>query len=260
MDLNLIVSLPQIVVTRGDFDYNLASHLKAIHDSANQGADLVVFPELSLTGYELDIAREWSPVTASCIFAKLAEAATSYNVTLLVGCPIHIENSEKPAIGAVILSPCGQRDLYLKQHLHTGEEEYCIAGDKAFCLELNGLKLGIGICADFTVPQHAQSAKRSGCHAYLSSALISDEGYVTDAEILANIAKDNAFPVLLSNHISKTGGWLACGKNSVWDHQGRCQGSAPEYQVGIYLVNITRVNNSKQSAQINKVEWIANSA
>ena len=46
----------QISATPGDVEKNLAQHIDAIHAAASQGADAVVFPELSLTGYEPELA------------------------------------------------------------------------------------------------------------------------------------------------------------------------------------------------------------
>ncbi len=49
----LRIALAQINTRLGDLQANLDKHLSYIKDAKNQGADLLVFPELSLTGYAL---------------------------------------------------------------------------------------------------------------------------------------------------------------------------------------------------------------
>jgi predicted amidohydrolase len=51
--MNLKVSLAQINPRLGDVEANLALHLKNIELAAQQGLELLIFPELSLTGYRL---------------------------------------------------------------------------------------------------------------------------------------------------------------------------------------------------------------
>ena len=59
MKAPLQVSLAQCDAVLGDVDKNLEAHLSGIETAVEQGAGLVVFPELSLTGYQLrDLARE----------------------------------------------------------------------------------------------------------------------------------------------------------------------------------------------------------
>ena len=56
--MSVTISLAQIPVVRGNWKENLKQHLKMIEQSSNYNADVVVFPELSFTGYELDLAEE----------------------------------------------------------------------------------------------------------------------------------------------------------------------------------------------------------
>jgi len=197
----------------------ILSHLRYITESSALGADLVIFPELSLTGYELTLASELAVEKDCAIFHTLSRSAIENNITMVVGCPLK-NGSAKPSIGAVICFANGDIDYYTKQYLHTGEDKYCCAGKQGYQFSVAGHQITLAICADFTEPKHAQDAAKQGADLYVVSAMISASGYALDSAILSEIASTHRMPVLLSNHISKTGGWDACGKNSVWSASG----------------------------------------
>lgn len=220
MKTSVTISLAQVPVTRGDFGANLECHLKMIEQSSEYNADVVVFPELSLTGYELDLAAQSAFSLEPSNFKALSNASVDNEIIVIAGCPLTICNSSKPTIGAVICFPNGEVQFYSKQYLHDGEDQYCSFGSTDYFFYVNGYQVALAICADFTKREHSQEAKKLGADIYVVSALISDQGFVTDSKILSAIASEHRFPVLLSNHISVTGGWATCGKSTVWNTRG----------------------------------------
>src|SRR6185436_19684865 len=84
MKINL--ALAQIATKLGDVQCNLEKHLDYIKRATEQKADLIVFPELSLTGYvlqDLVATVAHKPVADDPIFKPLLEA--SQNLDLVVG-------------------------------------------------------------------------------------------------------------------------------------------------------------------------------
>ncbi len=220
MKTPVTISLAQIPVVRGELESNLSQHLNMIEHSAKHQADLVVFPELSLTGYELDLAQQLALTPESDLFTVLSQSAVKNQITVIAGCPLKSETNVKPTIGAVICMPDGSKQFYSKQYLHEGEDKFCSNGSTDYLLYINGNKIALAICADFVSPEHSQRAAELGADAYIASALISEKGFATDAKILSGIASKHSFPVLLSNHISTTGGWATFGNNSLWNESG----------------------------------------
>jgi len=214
------ISLAQIPVARGDLRANLGHHLKMIEQSSNHNADIVVFPELSLIGYELDLAAELAFAPESSSFKELSQAAVESEVIVIAGCSLSFNIASKPAIGAVVCFPDGLVQFYSKQYLHKGEEKYCTCGFDDYFLDVNGYRIALAICADFSCPEHSQRARALGADIYIVSALISESGFDEDAKVLSGISAASKLPVLLSNHISNTGGWSACGNNSIWSAAG----------------------------------------
>lgn len=216
----ITVSLAQVPIVKGSVRRNLDTHLSYIAKSSRVGADVVIFPELSLTGYELELAETLACQEDAAELKALSKAAIDHSIVVVAGCPL-VTATTKPTIGAVVCFPNGNIEFYAKQYLHDGEEVYCSAGTNDYFFTINGYRLALAICADFSEPMHAARAAEQGADMYITSALISESGYDADARILSNIAAQHQIPVLLSNHISQTGGWAACGRNALWDSTGK---------------------------------------
>lgn len=220
MKTGITISLAQIPVVKADLRENLSHHLTMIEQSSSYKADMVVFPELSLTGYELELAQELAMPQDSSVFTELSQASVENEIIVIAGCPLKSNNSTRPTIGAVICFPNGSIEFYSKQYLHEGEDKYYSHGSVDYLLNVKGRRIALAICADFSLPEHSSKARELGADIYIASALISDKGFDADAKILSDIAATQNFPVLLSNHISATGGWSACGNNSIWNASG----------------------------------------
>jgi predicted amidohydrolase len=70
--------------------------------------------------------------------------------------------------------------------------------------------------------------------------LISETGYEADARLLSTMAKRHQFPVLLSNHLSNTGGWQTAGKNGGWNTFGELAIVAEERVPSLVLVDVSQ--------------------
>ncbi|MYM59375.1 carbon-nitrogen hydrolase family protein [Vibrio sp. OCN044] len=237
MQSNLTIALAQCPVIRGDLNTNLNQHLIHIKHAASLGAQLVVFPELSLTGYELDLANELALESSDRLFDELSKISKNNNIMVIAGCFLASKGT-KPHIGSVICSPCGKVDFYSKQYLHHGEEQYCSAGEKNYQFTIGEHNIALAVCADFSNPEHAQNAIENKANLYLVSALISPSGYRHDAEILSKIAYHHQLPTLLCNHISRTGGWETCGNNSVWSSNGEQVAGSNNKRSGALLCSL----------------------
>lgn len=218
---DVIFALVQYQAIKGRIDLNLKMHLEHVALAAENGADIVVFPELSLTGYEPELAsdlaitidNEADPVKL------LSEAAQEQGVIVISGCPLQSDET-RPYIGALISYPSGESNHYRKQYLHPGESDYFIAGNERYVIRCKGQQIALAICADFCSPDHAADAKAAGADAYLCSVLISENGFAVDSQLLQSRALENGFPVLMANYSGETGGWESCGKSRTWGSDG----------------------------------------
>ncbi len=153
------VALAQIAPVLGRVDVNLARHHELIEQARADGADLVVFPELGLTGYQLqDLASEVSMRLDDPRLADLAAATKDLSIVV----SFVEESADHRLFIAAALIEDGQichvhRKLFLPTYGLFDERRFFAAGDVLRTVPSRlGIGVGIAICEDFwhlTVPQ-----------------------------------------------------------------------------------------------------------
>ena len=153
------VALAQMAPALGQLDVNLARHHELIKEARSKGADLVVFPELGLTGYQLqDLAAEVAIRLDDPRLADLAAAASDMSV---IASFVEESADHRLFIAAALLEDGEIRHVHRKLFLPTyglfDERRFFAPGDilRAVPSRL-GVGMGMAICEDFwhlTVPQ-----------------------------------------------------------------------------------------------------------
>jgi predicted amidohydrolase len=214
-----VVAAAQSSSVKGELEKNLQTHIQFIERAAKEGVNLIVFPELSLTGYEPELAAKLAINLDSPCLAPLKALAIGLNITIIAGAPLRL-TSEKPQLGAFILSPHFST-VYAKQHLHPGEEVFFLPGSEAYVVAVNHMKVGVAICADISQASHPKEAARLGATLYAAGVLITPGGYAADASLVQSYAQRHHMAVVLANHSSPTGAYLAAGRSAIWDERGQ---------------------------------------
>jgi predicted amidohydrolase len=227
----LVFAAAQCSVRAGDMPENIRRHLVFMDMAHRHGVRFLLFPELSLTGYEPALAdafarKAGSPALAA-LLAPLRARARDTGMTVAVGLPLRPESGGKPLVAACILHADGALTVHTKQHLHGGEERYFGAGAGGGPLAIGALPVALSICADFGVPGHAADAARAGARLYAASVLVGEGGYATDTAILAGHARTHRMAVLMANHGGATGGWSAAGRSAFWNDDGALVAAVP---------------------------------
>ena len=221
------IAAAQSISVPGDVPANLLIHMQFIAAAQAAGVELMVFPELSLSGYEL-------PRLAGCLLqpgdaclVPLREAARASGMTVVVGAPLAGAGG-KPAIGALSFFPDGECSVYRKQYLDPSEEAFAASGavgsrrhalgDESFVL---------AICADTNHEPHAEAAAASGASLYLASVLFSVSAYAQDAGKLRHYAERFDMGVLLANHGGPSGAYQSAGRSAFWAPGGEPVVTAP---------------------------------
>ncbi len=171
----LSVALAQIEPRLGDVPTNLASHLGIITEAAGRGTDLVVFPELSLTGYFLkDLVPEVAIRLDSAEARELAAACRT--TSALVGCVL--ESDDSRFYNAAVLFSGGEvrhvhRKVYLPTYGLFDEQRYLAAGDRFEAVDLavpghaRTWRCGILLCEDMWHPSAAALLARQGVDVFV---------------------------------------------------------------------------------------------
>ena len=223
---NLDICAAQYCSTAGDLSTNIARHIQFMELAARQGIDFLLFPELSLTGYEPSLARELAQTPDAEVLQPLRELARQSAMTTVVGLPLHQPSSDAIMIGALIFAADGSQTTYTKQHLHSGEEAVFSPGYGGALLDIGSEHVALSICADLTCPSHAHTAALKGAGVYAASVLISENGYARDSGLLQGYAKEHPMGVLMANHGGHSGGWACAGRSAFWSPGGNLVVSA----------------------------------
>jgi predicted amidohydrolase len=150
---SLRIALAQLAPRLGDLDANLERHRSIVGDARRDGADLVVFPELGLTGYLLqDLAAEVAIRLDDPRLAGLA-AETSGGTSVIVSF-VEESGDHRLFIAAALLEDGEVRHVHRKVFLPTygqfDERRFFAPGDTIRATPSNlGVGVGIAVCEDF---------------------------------------------------------------------------------------------------------------
>jgi NAD+ synthase (glutamine-hydrolysing) len=153
LSMNLTIALAQINTRLGDVEANLEKHLAYVRESRKAGADLVVFPELSLTGYVLqDLASSVAlrPTIDDPVFRRLLQA--SQDIDMVVGF-VDEDTRSRFYIAGAYLSRGEVVHVHHKVYLPTygmfDEGRFFAPGDEVKAFDTRFGRMGLLICEDF---------------------------------------------------------------------------------------------------------------
>ena len=140
---------------------NAALHAEAIRRA---GARVVVFPELSISGYELH-APSLRPDDPR--LNPIARACEETGSVALVGVPLEGAGG-RSHIAMLAISDSGSEVAYRKVWLGAEETTRFSPGPGPEVLEVDGWRLGLGICRDTGIVEHAADTAALGVDAYVA--------------------------------------------------------------------------------------------
>jgi NAD+ synthase (glutamine-hydrolysing) len=151
--MKINVGLGQLAPRLADMDHNLVVHLDMVREAVDKEVDLLIFPELSLTGYRLcEKAYDLAIRTADDdpVFSQLLEASRQLD---LVASFVEVDERERYYISAVYLSQGllvhRHRKIYLPTYGMFDEGKYFAPGDQAQSFDTRFGRIGLLICEDF---------------------------------------------------------------------------------------------------------------
>ena len=198
---------------------NVLHHGNLVRLAAKRHAKVVVFPELSLTGYEPTLAADAAIESHDSQLKPLQNLSDKLDVAIIAGCPIRSHES-KPYIGAFVIRPKQPIKSYRKRFLHSGEEQHFEPGADVFVCAVHGKTLGIAICADLSNATHPLDVANSGAASYAAGVAMTPGG-IGEAEInMATYASRYGFLSVMANYASPTGGYQMAGRSAIWDESG----------------------------------------
>ncbi len=194
-----------------DVAANAAAHAAVVRAA---GARVVVFPELSLTGYELD-----APALApdDPLLAPIVAACAETGSLALAGAPVPGEY-----IAMLAIHETGAEVAYRKMWLGEVEAERFEPGGEPAVIGVDGWRLGLAICKDTGIPQHASDTAALGIDVYVAGVLESADRAAVQPERARRVAADHHVWVAVASFAGSTGGGYdhAAGGSAIWSPDG----------------------------------------
>lgn len=213
------IALAQIQSVKGDIAKNISRHTGFINNAVKHGVDFILFPELSITGYEPSLASELAVTMNDDRFDVFRELSGKENVIIGIGAPIKKQNGT--AIALILFEPSGDRWVYEKKYLHADELPWFIPGENLPVLNFHKTKIALAICYELSVEMHAQIAHEAGASVYLSSVAKSAGGMKKASERLSQICRQYQMISLLVNSVGPNDDFVSSGNSGVWNREGQ---------------------------------------
>ncbi len=214
----MIVAAAQVRSVPGNFTANTDTHLAAVGVAARNGADMVVFPELSLTGYEPSLAGELAFDLSDDGLQEFSKESEGLGITIGVGIPTRTNG--KPRISQAFFMPGHKEILYSKQHLHDDELPFFTAGDSQASLEIDGETVIPAICYESLVPHHAENAAELGATAYVACVAKHERGVIKAHSYFPEAARGNQFTLIMCNAVGPSDNFVSAGNSAAWNRRG----------------------------------------
>jgi len=231
----MIFATAQTIPKRGDIDANLLEHYRLVKLASANGAQLIVFPELSITGYEREDAAQLAFSENDSRLDDLKKSAIENKITIIAGAPVRMESNL--FLGEFCISPEGSVSIYTKQFLHTGEEIfYQPSFDYDPVIEIEDERISCAICADIDNPEHPEKAGRKNSSTYVASIFFSPNGIPTAHESLQKYASQYRMNVLMSNFGGDSYGSPSGGRSAFWNSKGELIAQMKDSGSGLLLV------------------------
>lgn len=227
-DLRLAVAQPPC--TAGDVSANVVAHAVLVRAAA---ARVVVFPELSLTGYELD-----APLldVDDPRLGPLVDACAITGTTALVGAPV-----AGPHIGMLAVDGNGARVAYRKVNPGGSETVRFRPGPCPEVLEVDGWRLGLAVCRDTGVAAHAESTAALGIDVYVAGLVHGPADDVVQEERAVRVAAEQGVWVAFASFAGATGGGYdeTAGRSGIWSPAGKLIDRAGREPGGLARATLT---------------------
>ena len=218
------VSVAQISCSLGDSDANLSRVRDFSRRAKEAGSQLIVFPEMTDTGYSMPVIQQHASDWKTGFVASLKDIAKELSIAIVSGVSERdgssIYNSQVlvDAKGDIVAK-------YRKTHLYAVapvEEQTCFAPGDAFAsFTLCGLRFGFSICYDLRFPEiYRNLTTEQNVGAFLISSawpFPRDE----HLRVLSQArAIENQSYVILSNRVGKDNDLSFCGNSAIIDPRG----------------------------------------
>ncbi|MCW3092640.1 MAG: carbon-nitrogen hydrolase family protein [Ferruginibacter sp.] len=244
------ICLAQTRPVKGDIQSNIDHHKTLINLAVANGAGIIIFPELSLTGYEPALAEELAIHPDDERLEDFQQISDSAPVIIGVGIPT--QNNGETCISMILFQPGKVRQVYSKKYLHVDEEGFFTSGQNFTGSIGRQSNIALAICYELSVPEHAQDAYDRGAEIYIASVAKSAAGVEQAGSTLSGISNKYAMTVLMANCVGHCDDIECGGKTAVWNSKGALAAELNDTNEGILIFDTDTQDITKKQYVISQ--------
>ncbi len=228
----------------GEIEQNLERMESFVQEAGTKGADLICFPELSITGYRLENPTHiYDGLQPEKVLERVEEMARRHGLVLLAGM-VEPSDGAKPYISQVVSGPDGLLGIYRKTHLSPNERATYRAGQKIEVFSLKGTHFGVQLCYESHFPEISTVMALKGAEILLIPHASPRGTPAEKAESwlrhLPSRAFDNGLYVVAYNQVGNNrNGFLFPGVAVALNPSGRVMNCYRGYEEKLMMVHLT---------------------
>lgn len=249
MDQRLRVVMAQLNIRVGDVHGNVEKIIEATQKARDDlGAQVIVFPELTLCGYPPEDLLLRSSMQSRIEKALMRVREAARGIVVVIGFP-WVEDGARYNSCAVI-SEGEEVARYYKQRLPNyrvfDEKRYFESGSGPCVVSLFGIQVGITICEDIWFSEPLKQACDAGAQIMLTlNASPFHRGKQAEREaLLAQRANECSIPMVYVNQVGGQDELVFDGNSFVVDGNGKVTQRAPAFEEGLYVTDFDCTNNA----------------
>jgi NAD+ synthase (glutamine-hydrolysing) len=261
--------MAQINPTVGDLTGNSAKILEKVQQAQDLGSNLVLFPELALTGYpieDLALSKDFLEDSGKALETLAQELAKrgQGQIRVVVGHPAIAENPTSWAIGqncASLLFDGKVQASYAKHHLpnYSVFDEYrvFVPGNKLLTFEIDGLRLATVICEDIWQgggPVAKIASNQIDLTLVLNGSPFEKSKTDTRLELVRELAAKQSTAVAYVNLVGGQDDLVFDGNSFLVDASGKEIARAKQFETDIMVVEIENKNTIKAVTESNSTQ------
>ncbi|MBU8878272.1 carbon-nitrogen hydrolase family protein [Bacillus sp. FJAT-29790] len=231
MEKNIQISVAQASFKNGDIPYNLSRMENMIKQckKENPSARLIVFPELSATGYFLTSSlKEMAEDMNGSIFQFMSKVAGENNLYVVYGY-VELDQSGQIYNSIKLIDPNGiALANYRKIHLTPLERDIFSPGSEIILADTEIGKIGLMICWDLAFPELARQLALQGANILVAPSAWENPFSSSFTTFGMARAIDNTVYVAATNHIGPSENLSFFGESAIYAPDGTVIASAKD--------------------------------
>lgn len=229
------IAVAQTRPIKGNITANIAAHISLVQQAAVQGAGIIIFPELSITGYEPTLAAQLATTINDERLDVFDLLSNEHNIIIGVGMPL--QTATTPVIGMIIFKLAADRQVYAKKYLHADELPFFVSGQSTITALGEYNEIALAICYEISVEEHTQQAFNTNPLVYIASVAKGIKGVDNALNRLAHIAKTHKAIVLMANCTGICDGEECAGQSSAFNAKGQLTGQLSNVAEGLLVID-----------------------